>query len=153
MTDVVIRVQDLGKRYRLHDREGIGALSRLGRRFLQRPIVERPAEDFWALSNINFEVRRGEVLGVVGHNGAGKSTLLKVLGRITSPTTGWGEVKGRVGMLLEVGTGFHPDLSGRENVFLGGAILGMSREEVVGKYDEIVDFAGIDDFMDMPVKH
>ncbi len=112
----------------------------------------REGEVFWALRDINFEVNQGEVLGIIGANGAGKSTLLKILSRITAPTSGEVKVKGRVASLLEVGTGFHPDLSGRENTFLNGAILGMSRAEVRKKFDEIVDFSGVEEFIDTPVK-
>jgi len=109
-------------------------------------------EEFWALDRISFEVQRGEVLGIIGRNGAGKSTLLKILSRITVPTSGRALIDGRVGSLLEVGTGFHPDLSGRENVFLNGAILGMTRREISEKFDEIVQFAGVERFIDTPVK-
>jgi lipopolysaccharide transport system ATP-binding protein len=109
-------------------------------------------EEFWALRNLNFEVKEGEVVGIIGRNGAGKSTLLKVLSRITEPTTGRIALRGRVGSLLEVGTGFHPELTGRENVFLNGAILGMSRREILKKFDEIVAFAGVENFLDTPVK-
>ena len=108
---------------------------------------------FWALKDVGFEVRHGEVVGVIGRNGAGKSTLLKVLSRITEPTAGRVEVRGRVGSLLEVGTGFHPELTGRENVFLNGAILGMTRREIAKKFDEIVAFAEVEKFLDTPVKH
>jgi lipopolysaccharide transport system ATP-binding protein len=109
-------------------------------------------EDFWALENVSFEVKRGEVVGIIGRNGAGKSTLLKILSRITEPTTGRIGIKGRVASLLEVGTGFHSELTGRENIFLNGAILGMTRQEVKRKFDEIVDFAGTEKFLDTPVK-
>jgi lipopolysaccharide transport system ATP-binding protein len=109
-------------------------------------------EDFWALRDISFEVQRGEILGLIGHNGAGKSTLLKLLSRITRPTTGRIELGGRVGSLLEVGTGFHPELTGRDNIFLNGTILGMRRTEIVSKFDEIVDFSGVEKFIDTPVK-
>lgn len=110
------------------------------------------SEYVWALKNINFEVKHGEVLGIIGRNGAGKSTLLKILSRTTTPTTGSVKIKGRVASLLEVGTGFHPDLSGRENIFLNGAILGMTKKEIKSKFDEIVDFAGVERYIDTPVK-
>ena len=108
---------------------------------------------FWALQEISFEIKRGEIVGIIGHNGAGKSTLLKILSRITEPTSGYADIYGRVGSLLEVGTGFHPELTGRENVYLNGSILGMRKAEINKKFDEIVDFAEIDQFIDTPVKH
>lgn len=108
---------------------------------------------FWALQDVNFDVQKGDVLGIIGRNGAGKSTLLKILARITTPTTGRIELRGRVGALLEVGTGFHSELTGRENLFLNGAILGMSRQDIQRQFDEIVDFAGVESFIDTPVKH
>src|SRR5207244_2863135 len=113
----------------------------------------RSADHFWALKEVSFEVRPGEVVGVIGHNGAGKSTLLRILSRITEPTEGWADIRGRIGSLLEVGTGFHPELTGRENIQLNGAILGMRRAEILRKLDEIVAFAEVDRFIDTPVKH
>jgi lipopolysaccharide transport system ATP-binding protein len=117
--------------------------------FFRRP----KDETFWALKNVSLEVREGEVLGLIGRNGAGKTTLLKILSRITKPTIGWAEIHGRIGSLLEVGTGFHPELTGRENTFLSGAILGMGKSEIKRKFDEIVAFAELEQFIDTPVKH
>ncbi len=113
----------------------------------------RGRDDFWALKDLSFDVAEGEVLGIIGHNGAGKTTLLRLLSRITEPTTGGFRIRGRVGSLLEVGTGFHPELTGRENTYLSGAILGMPSREITAKFDEIVAFAGVEPFIDMPVKH
>ena len=162
MSDVVIRVAHLGKCYRIrHQRpEPYVALRdviadrvrSLWRRSPDDAGGLPSVEDFWALNDVSFEVRRGEVVGVIGRNGAGKSTLLKVLSRITEPTRGRVELDGNVASLLEVGTGFHPELTGRENIFLNGAILGMSRVEIRRKFDEIVAFAEIDRFLDTPVK-
>ena len=109
-------------------------------------------DEMWALRGVSFEVKQGEILGIIGRNGAGKSTLLKILSRVTAPTSGEVRVKGRIASLLEVGTGFHPELTGRENIFLNGAILGMTKAEIRKKFDEIVDFAGVERYMDTPVK-
>jgi len=165
MADLVIRVENLSKRYMLrHEAPDSSGL----RHVLQRKIVaplhwlarnrpespKRPeSELFWALHDVSFDVRQGEILGIIGRNGAGKSTLLKILARITEPTGGRVRIKGRVGSLLEVGTGFHPELTGRENIYLNGAILGMSRKEIKNKFDEIVAFADVEKFLDTPVKH
>ena len=110
-------------------------------------------EEFWALKNVNFEIRRGEVVGVIGHNGAGKSTFLKILSQITPPTTGEIKIRGTIGSLLEVGTGFHPELTGRENIIMNGAILGMTKKEIEKKFNDIVEFSGIEKFLDTPVKY
>src|SRR5206468_11399603 len=120
----------------------------------RRPVLLAPEADrtVWALKDVSFEVRPGDVVGIIGRNGAGKSTLLKILSRITKPTRGQAEIHGRVGSLLEVGTGFHPELTGRENIFLNGAILGMHRAEIKRKFDEIVAFAEVEKFLDTPVK-
>lgn len=151
----MIRAESIGKRYRVGERERYIALRDvLANAIKFRSSWKRPAADFiWAVRDVSFEVKRGEVVGLIGRNGAGKTTLLKLLARITRPTSGWAEIHGRVGSLLEVGTGFHPELTGRENIFLSGAILGMSKAEIRRKYDEIVAFAEVERFIDTPLKH
>jgi len=156
MNDTVIHVEQLGKRYRVGERERYFALRDILTHALKAPFQKgaRKAPDFlWALQDVSFDVMQGEVVGLIGRNGAGKTTLLKVLARITRPTTGFAEIRGRVGSLLEVGTGFHPELTGRENVYLSGAILGMKRQEIARKFDEIVSFAEVERFLDTPLKH
>ncbi len=151
-----IRVEGLGKRYRLahgEERAPYRTLRDSIMNFVTAPLRKRgTVEEFWALSDVSFEVQPGEVVGIIGRNGAGKSTLLKILSRITKPTTGRVEINGRVGSLLEVGTGFHPELTGRENIYLNGSILGMSHKEIAKKFDEIVAFAEVEKFLDTPVK-
>jgi lipopolysaccharide transport system ATP-binding protein len=157
----IIRVENLSKQYKLGaDRKPYSTLRESLVESVKKPLNafkrnagNADANSFWALQDINFEVMPGEVVGIIGRNGAGKSTLLKILSRITEPTKGKIELYGRVGSLLEVGTGFHPELTGRENIFLNGAILGMRREEITKKFDEIVSFAEIEKFLDTPVKH
>ncbi len=153
---VAILTEGLSKRYRIGEMHGAygtlresvsSAIRRLGRSH-----EEHHHEDIWALRDVSLEVQEGDVLGVIGRNGAGKSTLLKILTRITTPTSGRAEIRGRVGSLLEVGTGFHPELTGRENVFLNGSVLGMKQREIEGKFSEIVEFAGVEQFIDTPVK-
>ena len=155
MTPSVIHTESLGKNYRRGLQQSPGLRHAL-ENFARNPIksLRRPTQEtFWALKDVSVDVREGEVLGLIGRNGAGKTTLLKILSRITRPTTGFAEIHGRVGSLLEVGTGFHPELSGRENTFLNGAILGMSKREITRKFDEIVAFAELEKFIDTPVKH
>jgi lipopolysaccharide transport system ATP-binding protein len=149
---VVIRAHGLGKQYELGSRTYVSAREAIARAF-RRDRRAGSRETIWAVKDASFEVREGEILGIIGRNGSGKSTLLKMLSRITAPTAGWVDVAGRVGSLLEIGTGFHQDLSGRENIIVNGAILGMKRREIERKFDEIVAFAGIEPFLDTPVKH
>jgi lipopolysaccharide transport system ATP-binding protein len=166
--DIAIRVENLSKRYRIGAKEEVhDTLAGILSDWVKRPAHnlrrlrdltrfnengQEPEDIIWALKNVSFEVKRGEVVGIIGRNGAGKSTLLKILSRITHPTRGRVELNGRVSSLLEVGTGFHPELSGRENIFLNGTILGMRRVEIDSKFDEIVDFSGVEKFIDTPVK-
>ncbi len=154
MSDIAIRVDNLSKRYRIGQREPYKTLRETLINVLRTPFQRQRSKSqfIWALKEVSFEVKRGEVIGIIGRNGAGKTTLLKVLSRITEPTGGYGQIHGRVGSLLEVGTGFHPELTGRENIYLSGTILGMKKAEIDHKFDEIVDFAGVEKFMDTPVK-
>lgn len=161
----IITVKNIGKKYNInHQKGGYITLRDILANIFKNPLkflkektktilgIETK-EEFWALKDINFEIMKGEVIGIIGRNGAGKSTLLKILSQITPPTTGEIKIHGTVGSLLEVGTGFHPELTGRENIFLNGAILGIKNKDIINKFDEIVEFAGIDKFLDTPVKY
>jgi lipopolysaccharide transport system ATP-binding protein len=159
VTEAIIKVKDVSKQYRIGARrqtyptlrESMARALSAPARYVRNGLAG--AETVWALKDINFEVAPGEILGIIGRNGAGKSTLLKILSRITEPTNGQVELFGRIGSLLEVGTGFHPELTGRENIYLNGAVLGMKRTEIAAKFDEIVAFSEIDTFLDTAVKH
>jgi len=156
MSTPVIQASGISKRYRRGMLATSGLLRDSLARTLRSPLSvfrRTNQETFWALKDISLEVGEGEVLGLIGRNGSGKTTLLKILSRITQPTSGWAEIHGRVGSLLEVGTGFHPELTGRENTYLSGAILGMNRREIASKFDAIVSFAELEQFIDTPVKH
>src|SRR5271154_2353357 len=152
MSEAVIHAEGLGKRYRVGQRERYVALRDVITRVFTAPFRRRRPDHLWALRDICFDVQQGEVVGLIGRNGSGKTTLLKLLSRITRPTTGFAEIRGRVGSLLEVGTGFHPELTGRENIYLSGAILGMSRSEIDRKMDAIVAFAEVERFLTSPLK-
>ncbi len=156
-----IQVKGISKRYKIGSAQQradtlrdliTNQVQRIGQSFSRGGRARKSADTIWALKDITFDVRQGQALGIVGRNGAGKSTLLKILSRVTDPTEGYGEMRGRVGSLLEVGTGFHPELTGRENIFLNGAILGMTRKEILARFDEIVDFSEVAQFIDTPVK-
>lgn len=161
-SNTVIEVNNLGKKYRIGERlktyktlrdtivRGFSLMSKNPRTYLNNG---NKKEEFWALKDISFEVKQGDVVGIIGHNGAGKSTLLKILSQITEPTEGYADIKGRIGSLLEVGTGFHQELTGRENIYLSGAILGMKKNDIDLRFDEIVAFAGVEKFVDTPIKH
>src|ERR1051325_6790860 len=172
MSDIAIKVEGLGKRYRIGAKQqgyktlrekiddvalrpfrAVRSLTRRNGHNPKSEIRSPKPEMLWALKDVSFEVKRGEVVGIIGRNGAGKSTLLKILSRVTDPTEGHADISGRVGSLLEVGTGFHPELTGRENIYLNGSILGMKRVEIQRQFDEIVAFAEVEKFIDTPVKH
>lgn len=154
MSNIAIKAESISKRYSIGSRS-YGSLREtlVSKWDLLTRKTKTEVVEFWALNDISFEIKQGEVLGIIGKNGAGKSTLLKILSRITEPTSGRFSINGRVSSLLEVGTGFHPELTGRENIFLNGTILGMTRKEVKSKFNEIVDFSGVEKFIDTPVKH
>jgi lipopolysaccharide transport system ATP-binding protein len=160
MGDLAVQTKGLSKRYRIGAREGYSTIREALMRAALKPLRWWNGKDdtaqphwFWALRDVNLEVKQGEVLGIIGRNGAGKSTFLKLLVGITDPTEGWADIHGRIGCLLEVGTGFHMELSGRENVFMNGALLGLSRHEIKHRFDDIVGFAEVETFIDTPVKH
>ena len=164
MSDIAIQVKGLSKRYVIGSkprgyqtfRDAISNVAAGSMKMMRngwQSKIQDDTNEVWAVKDVSFEVKRGDVVGIIGSNGAGKSTLLKILSRITDPSTGYADIYGRVGALLEVGTGFHPELTGRENCLLNGAILGMSRKEILSKFDQIVDFAGVERFIDTPVKY
>ncbi|MEO6457181.1 MAG: ATP-binding cassette domain-containing protein, partial [Chloroflexia bacterium] len=167
MSDIAIRAENLGKMYRIGGKQeayrtlrssltdaALSPFRRAGELLRgQAASASQRNETIWALRDVSFEIKQGEAVGVIGRNGAGKSTLLKILSRITEPTEGYADIYGRVGSLLEVGTGFHHELTGRENIFLNGAILGMKKTEITRKLDEIIAFAELEKFIDTPVKH
>lgn len=153
MSHYAINIKHIGKMYRLGETIRHDTLRDIiAEKFFSKRVSDKKEDFIWALDDVSFDVKRGEVVGVIGRNGSGKSTLLKILSRITKPTRGSAQINGRVGSLLEVGTGFHPELTGRENVYLNGAILGMKRSEIIKKFDEIIAFAGVEKFIDTPIK-
>ena len=151
-SDIAVSVRGLSKSYTIAHNEQQSYLAQTLLHRLKNPFQKQEKETFWALKDVNFDIRQGEVLGIIGRNGAGKSTLLKILSRITKPTTGQIDINGRLSSLLEVGTGFHPELTGRENIYLNGSILGMRRREITKQFDAIVEFSGVEKFLDTPVK-
>jgi lipopolysaccharide transport system ATP-binding protein len=161
--DLTIQAVGLGKYYRIKKRGQTSikdSLNSMVFRWLSAlipgigaPVMNDPFKPYWALRDVSFEIKRGEVVGIIGQNGAGKSTLLKILARITTPTTGYAVLHGSVGAMLEIGSGFHPELTGRENVYMNGSILGIRQDEIANQFDEIVEFAGIGEFIDVPVKY
>ncbi len=168
MSEPAIHIRGIGKMYQIGKGRTTNSLREALHETLLKPVegisqrltghsnfatTRVPQDSFWALQEVSFDVQAGQVLGLIGSNGSGKSTLLKILARITRPTTGYFEIRGRMGALLEVGTGFHPDLTGRENVYLNGSILGMRRPTIAAKFDSIVDFAGVEQFIDTPMKY
>ncbi len=151
-SDIAIQARGVSKSYRIvHEQKATTIGESIVNR-VRKPLHKATSETFWALKDVDFDIRKGDVVGIIGRNGAGKSTLLKILSRITAPTLGEITIRGRVGSLLEVGTGFHPELTGRENIYLNGSILGMSRREIDSRFDAIVDFSGVEQFLDTPVK-
>src|SRR6478609_2673022 len=148
----ILQIQNISKKFRISHQTG-GYLSLRERMVNTLKFEKKDTEDFWALKDISFEIQPGESIGIIGRNGAGKSTLLKILSKITPPSSGKIVSRGRIASLLEVGTGFHPELTGRENIFFNGSLLGMKRKEVEKQFDEIVDFSGVEMFLDTPLKH
>jgi lipopolysaccharide transport system ATP-binding protein len=150
---IAISARGLGKSYHIAHKKQHATMAEALLHRLRNPFERPNLEEMWALNDVSFDIARGDIVGLLGRNGAGKSTLLKILSRITEPTTGTARLAGRIGSLIEVGTGFQPELTGRENIFLNGAILGMRRREIAKRFDEIVDFSGVEKFLDTPVKH